>query len=807
MMYFSWNPGTVVDEEGLPVVAGRVTVFVHDSNVLADIYTLEGMDYTPLANPLFLDDYGRLSATVFAELGVYDVKVEKANGDGTYEDFDHFEIGIDAKLDQVGRDSVSSIEELMDLDPSVSSNIVTVESYPVRNYLWDPDAIDTPDGGVVVDSDVADHGRWLLLWDCPYLPSSVYGVKEGDVTNINALFNYASVIGSMNIHTPPAIRLEAAHYPIDGYLVCTKHLAVDAATTFTGTIALYDDVEFFGHSEPGHAVGDFDFLHTGCTAHSSWYFDITRFWQSGADILHVDNVNYFSSSVLKSTVNLSGKTVTGPGTKVTSYSNGSYFRVALDSSVPDNFFQAGSDFVRVTSNAFGDNLFNTAGSWDPGPINQGHHVQFDMVPDLDLFQDTGRWVAVMIERRNRLSFQQWDESVLDLQGRSCDGLYIGQQCFSTIRNAIIKNVTLAGYSTTFDNFKGAIMVNSNVGAMLTLKDSDITIPQLGTTGLTGIDSVNSNIVVGGTIDPCNCALSVYGGTWSGRVRMDDAHCDAYLPSGQVAFRNVLISGNHIWRLNRIYMVGCTSSCPVDLYPSSSGGAEYSYDCTLEDNQFLGNFRLWITMYSTQASPHYDVSGTNVKFGTMTIVNNRFDGADALGVKMLHLHPRSSAIYCCTDSNHLDMGTWRYEKNTGNCPKMTPGRLGGRTNWEYEWHDNYPQISYRRSLETFNIFMPYYYQHIDGTADMPNAYLDPADPSQKVTAVIHGRDWNDSWAHAYFWNVWSAPLDDEDANNRLVGYVWLSRDMTSTPNWHDTGNTPEGQAYETLFNFELPNRHA
>ena len=142
MMYFSWNPGTVVDEENRPVVAGRVSVFVHDSNVLATVYTMEGDQYVQAQNPQFLDDYGRLQATLFAELGVYDVKIEKASGD-TYEDFDHFAIGLDAKLDQVGRDSVKSVEELMDLDPSVSSGIVTVESYPVRNYLWDPDAIDT----------------------------------------------------------------------------------------------------------------------------------------------------------------------------------------------------------------------------------------------------------------------------------------------------------------------------------------------------------------------------------------------------------------------------------------------------------------------------------------------------------------------------------------------------------------------------------------------------------------------------------------------------------------------------------------
>lgn len=809
MMYFSWNPGTVVDEEARPVVAGRVTVLVHDSNVPADIYTLEGMEYTPLANPLFLDDYGRLPATVFAELGVYDVKIEKANGDGTYEDFDHFEIGIDAKLDQVGRDSVATIEDLMDLDPTVCSDVVTVESYPRRNYLWDPNAIDDADGGVVVDSDVADHGKWLLLWDCPYLPSSVYGVCNGDVTNINALFNYAAVIGSMNIHTPPAIRLEAASYALDGYYVCPKHLALEAGVTFTGTIALYDDVEFFGRKEPAGAIGDFDFLHTGLTAHSSWYFDINRFWHSSADILHVDPVNYFTSDVLKSVVNLSGKTVDGPGTKVGSYINSSYFQVAIDSSVPDNFFLAGTDFVRVASQGFGDNLFRTTGNWDPGLISQGHHVQFDYVPDLDLFQNAQRWVSTMTERRGRLSQQVWSQSEIDLQGRSCQALRLDASSFTTVKNAIIDETLLTGYSTVFENVKTRLSVNSSIGCGITLQDSSVTIPRNWTTGLRFINSTDSTISVIGPegIDPCNCSISVYGGSWSGNIRMSDENRNLYALSNTVAFRNCMITGSSKWYLNQVYMAGCTCSCPIDLYPASGGDSLFYYNCTLENNHFMGDFRLWITMYWDADHPHYDVSGTNVKFNTMVIVNNRFDGTDSLGVKMLHMHPVSMNIYCCTDPQHLNMGSWRYEKNTGNCPKMTPGRLGGRTNWATEWHDNYTQTSFRRSGETHNIFMPYYYEHIDGTSQMPNRYLDPADPSVEVVAVYHGRDFNDSWAHAYFWNTWNTPMDDENTNNRLVGYVWLSRDkeVGYTPNWHDTGDTDDNHSYESYTTFTLGHR--
>ena len=106
---------TFVDDEMKPLVSGRLTVYVHDSNVKADVFTLEGANYVPCDNPMRLDEAGRLVASIFTELGVYDVKLEKYNGDGTFEDFDHYEIGIDAKLDQIGRDSVNSIEDLMNL--------------------------------------------------------------------------------------------------------------------------------------------------------------------------------------------------------------------------------------------------------------------------------------------------------------------------------------------------------------------------------------------------------------------------------------------------------------------------------------------------------------------------------------------------------------------------------------------------------------------------------------------------------------------------------------------------------------------
>lgn len=790
-----------VDDEMKPLVSGRLTVYNHDTNVLANIYSLEGQDYVAMDNPVRLDEAGRLGASIFAELGVYDVKLEKYNGDGTFEDFDNYEMGIDARLDQVGRDSVKDIEALKDLDPTVCTNVVTVEEYPRRDYLWDPDAIDSEDGGVVIASDVSDHGRWLLLSDCPYIKSSVYGVINGEFTNINALFNFPRVIGSMNMITPTTIWLEPGNYNLDNVYVCSKRLAVGPQTQWTGTIQVPCDIEVLNRVAPETAYGNIEFIRPGCTAHSHWYKRVEDFWHSGADILVVDTDNHFSDSVLRSIVTLSDKTVMGSGTAVTSYVNSAYFNVALTADIPDNFFIPSSDFVRISGTGIGDGIFRSTGSWDPGLINQGHHIQFDQTPDLDLFENTQRWVSTMSERRNRLNNVVWSDYTLDLQGRSCSSLRLDATSFTTIKNASIGEIILAGYSTSFENVRATLMVNSTHSPIITLHDSAITIPRYWTTGLSGIQSTDSDISVNGPdgIDPCNCFISMYGGTWSGYVKMSEEHCNAYALSKEIAFRNVFISGDFKWKINRIFMAGCTSSNPIDLYPAA-GGDNFYYNCELHDNHFTGAFRLWITYWWNEANPHYEVTGSRVKINQMSITDNRFDTTDLYGIKMTCYHVKQYSYFCCTVPGDLNMGTWCYKGNVGNCPKMTPGTLNNRGNWATMYEESFQHTQYRKAADNFNLFVPYFYDRSGARLpDVPTRYLDPSNPNQQVLGIIHGEDFNDSWAFACCWpvNGISTPenLENEDYNNRFYTNVWMTRENDSVPNWQNVG---EGKWAYTTF---------
>lgn len=776
---------TFVDDEMKPLVSGRLTVYVHDSNVKADVFTLEGADYVPCDNPMRLDEAGRLVASIFTELGVYDVKLEKYNGDGTFEDFDHYEIGIDAKLDQIGRDSVDSIEDLMNLDPTVCSDVVTVMDYPVRNYLWDAQSIDTPDGGVVVDSDVAPTGRWLLLWESPYLNSAVYGVKDGDTTNINALFNYPEIIGSMNIHTPPAIRLLSATYDLGGgYYICKKHLALEPGMRINGTIGLYDDLELFGRKEPESYIGDFNFLHSGCSAHSSWFKNVNDFWHCGADILYVDETNSFYSSTLSQSVNLSGKTVVGTGTKVATYANNAYFQLALDSTVPDNFFIPNTDYVRIGGPGFGDNVFRATGTWDPGLINQGHHIQFDQTPDLDMFADTKRWLSTMLERRNRLSSVLWSDYTLDLQGRTADSLYLGDASFTTIKNGnFTGTITCAGYSVTFDNVQASLRINfSHANNIIFASHSKLTIERYHS-GLGGIQASDSDISIVGAegIDPCDCGIVMYGGSFSGIIKMSTDHCNAYLLNKQIIFQNVRILDGLSWKLNYLQMVGCYSSGKIDLYPAAGGDGKFYYNLLMSDNKFVGNFRLWITYYYDSDHPHYEVRGTAVKFNMMKIVNNRFDTIDAHAIKMTMWHVGYMEPYVYTTYAEPNMGPYEYSGNSGNCPGMAPPRIENYGNWTHHYENPAGGVKhYYRSNDTYYLFQPNDYQPGGYNNDSPTTMVDPANPANPISALLQETNTDMDWAMAYFWYAnglsTTENLENEDYNNRFIVYVWLSKPL-------------------------------
>ena len=290
MLTFSFNPGAVVDETGTPLAAGRVSVYVHDSNVLARVYTMEGDDYVEAENPQLLDDNGRLSATLFARIAVYDVKIEKNNGDGTYEDFDNYEIGLDIDFSQAGASTVPSVEDLQDIDPAVSGSLVTVSGPYPATYIWDELSTDTPDGGVVVDSNVQGEGNWILLWDDEMLPCTVYGITPGNESNMAAFLSYADTIGHWGIQTPRICRFPAGEYISSITYTTQKGIYIDRGARFNWAtitcpyvLAQPTDNWIFGQA--------WTVTSNNAVAYLSWFRFRSDFVGYGAPVVYVDKDN------------------------------------------------------------------------------------------------------------------------------------------------------------------------------------------------------------------------------------------------------------------------------------------------------------------------------------------------------------------------------------------------------------------------------------------------------------------------------------------------------------------------------------
>ena len=166
------------DDAGVPLSGGRISIFMHDSDTLADVFTLDGDIYRSAENPIRTSVDGRIP-TLFLEAQIVDVKIEKDAGGGNFELLDTFQNGFD--FAQASNSTIiDGIAELKKADTSLG--VVNVYGYdesvmaPPRLFVWDPTCTNSPDGGIIVESESTETGRWILLWDDEKLPCSIYGI-------------------------------------------------------------------------------------------------------------------------------------------------------------------------------------------------------------------------------------------------------------------------------------------------------------------------------------------------------------------------------------------------------------------------------------------------------------------------------------------------------------------------------------------------------------------------------------------------------------------------------------------------------
>lgn len=352
------------DDVGRPLVEGRVSIYKHDSDIFNEIFTLVGNDYAPATNPMILSNDGRMP-TVFFEAGIVDVKVEKLVGDGIYELVDTFEAGFDIPRAQ-NAEFVYGMNALAEVSPDVG--IVTVVGYysdydaPARNYVWDPYCSDVADGGVIVESNTGNEGRWILLWDDEKLPSSVYGVIPGvNESNISAFIGYADYVGSYQIRTPKFPRFLGGTYTSAGSYVTTKTLYFDKGAQFVSA-----DIQCPRAIIPewDNYVADFYITAKDATVHSGWFKTMAYFLTCDADNMVFDKDNYFLTTVVNVPYNLVEKVIEAHGRLPVTYANTGRLVFDKCSFVGTQFFNS-SDLITFAHTEFRQEWFSTTSSaWD-----------------------------------------------------------------------------------------------------------------------------------------------------------------------------------------------------------------------------------------------------------------------------------------------------------------------------------------------------------------------------------------------------------------------------------------------------------
>lgn len=664
-----------MDDVGFPLVAGRVTIYKHDSDTPCKVFTLSGDIYTEAVNPIITSEDGRIP-TLFFDAAVVDVKVEKANGDGSYELIDTFQSGFnmpDAKNDTV----VEGIDALKDANPGVG--IVSVYGYddnvvgPVRHYVWDPTCTEAADDGIVVLSNTTETGRWILLWDDEKLPCTVYGISPGHEANISAFLGYPETVSQWNIRTPRIPRFLPGNYTSE--------------TTFTTTRSIYfDDGARFQYATfacksaivPSNSdfIADFVFTGQNVTAHSSWFRSVYRFWACGALDYYIDATNHFVNTSLTSPVTLNDKNIYGDTRLQMTYASGAYLEFTRCNIVAKNLFNPASDILVFNNMRWNDGWWTSSASlsqYDFGLVNQGHRLQFLLSysmnrMELDNCANANIWLKRAAYELEQYGNRLTDLYELDLRGRTVTGL---NGAWTTIRNArVTGTMRLAAASgTTLENVYAT---------------------DVYCTGNAGIEAVNSTLIFGEKfhgsslilrncntrgnvldfIDVNTTTLTVQGGTFGDNRQVSRIRLPAYSGSWNqsnynksktLTFRDCVL-GAPVETCGPIYVDNCLVNQRIELYPWYENGSWLS-QYYLRNNRFYDAFKLTLD----ERNPLYDAGHVNRVTMTGVVTNNEWSQADTEGFKVRLMDDQASIVYFLYPGSRLT-----YKGNTGSCPVELAG---------------------------------------------------------------------------------------------------------------------------------------
>ena len=578
-------------DSGLPV-EGRIKVYLHDSDDLARVYTLEGQSYVEAANPQLIHT-GYPDASLFVDVGLYDIVVEKYFGtegemsvdspDSDFVQMAVYEFGLDMDIGSMTRNEVDTIEELRSTDPSMHCVRVLWYSEPgdcvPRTYVWDPDSVNQEDGGYVIGSDISDSGRWILVWADEILPASIYGCKPGDESNIPLLINYPATVGSFALRTAPCVRFQAGDWQTSVGLVTGKELCFDGGARFVASDITCPRIRVFGTFTS--YIADFTFTDTSTVAHSSWFKTVFGFLTCHSKHLAIDAANFFADTNVSSPIDLEGVTWEANGRLPVTYINSGTIRFSRCNFIGEQFFD-GTDKVAFSYTAFKDTWFSVGPNIDFVNKVRVRSTSLNTLLVSNFAYALNYVNALKADGARECDLEGRYVQNLDLDGFrvarnvQCGTLSMQTQDDMALYSVTAESATLRGATTTSIGLSGCTIGGLSVYQCrhLDVRGSDITFAQPGT-----MDVFTAS---GSTL------RSTQAWTWNAQVEMDRCLSGISIRNATdntserwpVTMRGCTLAEGTVVETKRLYMYGCTSEgATVRIFPYQSGG-EYRLDAVL-----------------------------------------------------------------------------------------------------------------------------------------------------------------------------------------------------------------------------------
>lgn len=662
-MKIGFNPGSIVDASGAPL-QGRVTVYVHDSLEKKSIYTMQGSEYVASENPVLLDTTGRIPTTLFFDVGVVDVLVQKYVGepghladespDEDFEDFDRFEAGFDFDPDKEASSTVETIADLKDIENP--SGVVRVNCYTTpgdtfpRYYLWNPNCSASEDGGCVIADTHDASGKWCYLCEGDSIKSSVYGIKPGtDEANIGAFCQAPlGVSGDYTITYPTTLYMERGTYTNgNSYNVTNgRKMIFSCDAKFLNSIFTGQEFEVDGRNSSyiadlviSESVGN------RVRVYSSWFRTAKGFFSCGANERFVDGNNYFTSYVIDSIVHVDGGLVIGSDPMLNmTFTNSSYLHFSYVTFVGKNIFYRNNFYAKFEDCNFNDGIIATLtqGTSDFGTV-PAHKLEVDSWKITDA-EDPDVWL-------------KWANASgltsVDLCGRSVTGLLNSN--IKEFRNGMFLGGSVAtNVNVTFVDIAGSVNVYPMVSGknLVIIRCDNVGID--GAIAFASITVKDSVVVANNDIDNSDTAYAHDGGNVQATFKCAgwNVASGTHSKGKNVILKNLTASiGNFSW-FDNLVMQGCSVDNPIHVIPYESSGSLY-LDVMLIGNIFGSNGYVEFKDASVSNADIYGVKSQNI-----TIKDNLFYTSGD-GIKMMYFNGVN--YYLGSDVVSI------YEGNRGSCP--------------------------------------------------------------------------------------------------------------------------------------------